>query len=280
MATTRWAARDRHAGQRGVRELHIRCEREPALADVECRDHEKYLTLIDAVALLHQHQRTVHQVEHGGRVIEYVEVEPADIEIANRLAGEVLGRSLDELPPQTRRVLSLLDAWVTDSCAEMSCERSDFRFTTREVRDALELGVSQTKVHLSRLTELEYLLVHRAVPGRPHVYELIYQGEGEDGHAFLPGLLDPNELDTLDYDDQRPGSKGQRPGQNRDRPARSRPLAGAQPGGGRSASSRENPAQENGSARLTPDRSQVKHLEEAAESYAEYPGANRNGTGR
>jgi hypothetical protein len=240
------------------------------------RDHEKYLTLIDTVALLHQHQRTVHTVERSGRAIEYVEVEPTDIEIANRLAGEVLGRSLDELPPQTRRVLSLLDAWVTDSCGEMSCERSDFRFTTREVRDALELGVSQTKVHLSRLTDLEYLVIHRSAPGQPHVYELVYSGEGADGRSFLPGLLDPTELANSDYDGKRPGLRAQWPGPNPERPARGRPLAGAQPGGGRTTSGRENPAHENGSGHHTLDSEQLKYLEETAESYV---GAGRNGTG-
>jgi len=239
------------------------------------RDHEKYLTLIDVVALLHQHQRTVHTVERSGRSIEYVEVEPGDIEIANRLAGEVLGRSLDELPPQTRRVLSLLDAWVTGSCEEMSCERGDFRFTTREVRDALELGVSQTKVHLSRLTELEYLLIHRSVPGQPHVYELIYQGEGKGGRSFLPGLLDPNELESCHYDGERPGLRPQRPGQNGERPAPRRPLAGAQPGGGRSASKGQNPAHENGSGHHPLDSEQLKYLGDAPESYV---GAGRNGT--
>jgi DNA primase len=35
-----------------------------------------------------------------------------DIATANRLAHEVLGRSLDELPPQTRRLLLLIDELV------------------------------------------------------------------------------------------------------------------------------------------------------------------------
>ena len=76
------------------------------------RDHEKYLTLIDAIALLHQHQRPVKRASVDGRPVEYVEVELGDIETANRLAHEVLGRSLDELPPQTRRLLALLDELV------------------------------------------------------------------------------------------------------------------------------------------------------------------------
>jgi len=240
------------------------------------RDHEKYLTLIDTVALLHQHQRPVHKIERAGRVIEYVEVEAGDIEIANRLSGEVLGCSLDELPPQTRRVLSLLDAWVTRECEEMSCDRPDFRFTTREVRDALSLGVSQTKVHLARLTELEYLVVHRAVPGRPHVYELLYQGEGSDGRSFLPGLLDPGELGDAHYDSQRPGLGADQPGQNPERPGGGRPLAGAQPGPSRTLQTARNRLQDNDERSGTDAPPVIALLEEVDASYV--VAGHRNGS--
>ena len=69
------------------------------------RDHVKYLTLIRSIALLHQYQRPVKTAVHNGRTVEYIEVTLDDIVTANRLAHEVLGRSLDELPPQTRRLL-------------------------------------------------------------------------------------------------------------------------------------------------------------------------------
>ena len=62
------------------------------------RDHEKYLTLIDAIALLHQHQREIRTLSGEQR---YIEVTLEDIALANQLAPEVLGRSLDELPPQS-----------------------------------------------------------------------------------------------------------------------------------------------------------------------------------
>jgi DNA primase len=68
------------------------------------RDHEKYLTLIDAIALLHQHQRETRTLPSGQR---FIEVTLDDIALANELAPEILGRSLDELPPQTRRLLGL-----------------------------------------------------------------------------------------------------------------------------------------------------------------------------
>src|SRR5206468_507243 len=77
------------------------------------RDHMKYLTLIRSIALLHQHQREKKTVVHDGKQLSYIEVTRADIAIANRLAHEVLGRSLDELAPQTRRLLMLLDEMVS-----------------------------------------------------------------------------------------------------------------------------------------------------------------------
>ena len=69
------------------------------------RDHVKYLTLIRAIALLHQYQRPVKSAD-ARAVLEYIEVTPDDIEIAEPAGAEVLGRSLDELPPQTRRLLA------------------------------------------------------------------------------------------------------------------------------------------------------------------------------
>ncbi|MFC0075293.1 CHC2 zinc finger domain-containing protein, partial [Samsonia erythrinae] len=47
------------------------------------RDHMKYLTLIQSIALLHQYQRDVKTVAHRGAVIEYIEVERSDIVLAN-----------------------------------------------------------------------------------------------------------------------------------------------------------------------------------------------------
>ncbi len=82
------------------------------------RDHEKYLTLIDTIAFVHQHQhqRPVLIAERAGQRVEYIEATLADIELANEIAHDVLGRSLDELPPQTRRLLKLIDGHVGAEC--------------------------------------------------------------------------------------------------------------------------------------------------------------------
>jgi hypothetical protein len=99
------------------------------------RDHMKYLTLIRTIALLHQYQRPVRTVTHRAAAVEYIEVTLEDIAVANRLAHEVLGRSLDELAPQTRRLLLLLEGMVGEACRRLSMDRSDYRFTRREVRE-------------------------------------------------------------------------------------------------------------------------------------------------
>ena len=154
------------------------------------RDHEKYLTLIDAIALLHQYQRVLHITQHDGEAIEYIEVTWEDIEIANRLAHEVLGRSLDELPPQTRRVLARLMDMVKAQCAAQQIDRAQYRFSRREVREYTELSDTQLRVHLDRLVQLEYLLVHRGMRGQSFVYELLFDGEAVNEAPHLSGLID------------------------------------------------------------------------------------------
>jgi hypothetical protein len=160
------------------------------------RDHTKYLTLIRAIALLHQYQRPVKTVQHRGKLVHYIEVVPSDIALANRLAGEVLGRSLDELPPQTRLLLTTLHDWIEAEIRRLSITRAEFRFTRRQVRELTGWGDTQLRVHLGRLAELEYLLEHGGRRGQAFQYELAYGGEGEDGQPFLMGLIDADTLES------------------------------------------------------------------------------------
>ncbi|MEW8025994.1 MAG: toprim domain-containing protein [Candidatus Thiodiazotropha sp.] len=164
------------------------------------RDHEKYLGLIDVIALLHQYQREVKRETWEGETLEYIEVTLDDIATANRLAHEVLGRSLDELPPQTRRLLQLMTDWVAEQCQQENLKQCDHRFSRKDVRAMSGWSDFQVKKHLRRLEELEYVLVHSGSRGKSIVYELLYQGEGEAGESFLMGLLDVRKLQ---YDDKK-----------------------------------------------------------------------------
>ena len=154
------------------------------------RDHEKYLTLIDTIALLHQYQRDRRTVQQEGETLEYIEATREDIAQANALAHEVLGRSLDELPPQTRRVLARVIEMVTAACTAQQLPRAQYRFSRREVREYTGLSDTQLRVHLERLVALEYLLVHRGMRGQSFVYELLFDGPAASEAPHLSGLID------------------------------------------------------------------------------------------
>jgi DNA primase catalytic core len=190
------------------------------------RDHMKYLALIRSIALLHQHQRERKTATHNGQALEYIEVTLGDIATANRLAHEVLGRSLDELPPQTRRLLLLIDEMVSTECERQNIERLDFRFSRRDVRQYTGWGNTQLKTHLHRLEELEYLLVHHGGRGQSFVYELVFERQGDSGKPMLPGLIEIEKLTGCGYDTKKSGQNGQWSGS-------SRPQVGGMSGGGR-----------------------------------------------
>jgi hypothetical protein len=171
------------------------------------RDHTKYLQLIATVTVLHQHQREIRSIDcGGGKTAPCVVATLDDIAAANRLAHETLGRCLDEMPPQTRRLLALIEREVAARCTAAKMERGDVRFTRRQVREATGWSNTQLHVHLGRLVELEYLLTHRAEHGQGFVYELVYDGSGKDGGRFVSGLLDVEKLRAgHDYDEKRSG---------------------------------------------------------------------------
>ncbi|WP_431890965.1 CHC2 zinc finger domain-containing protein [Pectobacterium colocasium] len=172
------------------------------------RDHMKYLTLIQSIALLHQYQREVKQVEHRGTVIEYIEVERSDIVLANRLAHEILGRTLDEMPPQTRKLLRLIQGMVNQLAHTQSKKPGEVRFTRRDIRDATQWSDNQLKVHCLRLVEMEYLLVHGGSRGHLLQYELLWDGHGNGDNTHLCGLIDPPEDNPEgQYDSRKLGVK-------------------------------------------------------------------------
>jgi len=141
---------------------------------------------------------------------------------------DIQGRTLDELPPQTRSLLLTIHEWAAEECVRASVRRCDLRFSRRQMRVVTGWGDTQLKVHLSRLAELEYLLVHRVKAGHGYEYELLYDGEGEARERFVMGLSEPVHLARHEhgYDARRSGEMT------------SRSVSGRGVDGGRSAGSR------------------------------------------
>lgn len=181
------------------------------------RDHEKYLTLIDTIALLHQYQREMKSIINSGKVVEYIEVTLADIQLANQLAHDILGRSLDELPPPTRSLLQHLHTLVADKMRAEGLRQNEVRFTRKEIREASGLSNSQVSVHLDRLVELEYVYAHYGRNGQRYVYELVFDGNVEQDMPQLIGLIDVSKLKATAMTDNLPAQDDSLP--HRFRPA-------------------------------------------------------------
>ncbi len=169
------------------------------------RDNAKYLGLIRAVTLAHQHQRARNQVSVEGKLVTYIEATDADVALAEELCAHVLGTTTDELSPATRNLLSAIVDFATTNGS---------RFTRRALRDATGLGDSQLKVHLGRLVDLEYVAVERAGPAT--TYELVPDAEHDAAHDY--GSASTNDTDRPGEEGYRPGPGSYRPGENADRP--------------------------------------------------------------
>jgi hypothetical protein len=148
------------------------------------RDHNKLLTLIEAIALLHQHQREIKTFADDGETLEYIEATEADVKLAQVLADQVgLKPSLDELRPQTRKLLALIAEMVKTECERSEIAASQYRFTRRTVREYTKWGDTQLRQHLKRLEEMEYLVLRRGGnQGQLVVYQLP-TSEKEENHS-------------------------------------------------------------------------------------------------
>jgi DNA primase len=173
------------------------------------RDHAKFLTLIRAVTLLHQHQRPRKRVVRHGLEIVYLEATSEDVAVAERLAPLLFGGlTVADLAPQTRRLLALLDTLVSTEAKASRCRREDVRFTRRAAREYTGWSDFALRRHLSRLVELEFVAVHRV------------------GNAFTHELLWTEPADTVSDRDEAAAESAAIGEYDRDLDALSRPSRG------------------------------------------------------
>ncbi len=158
------------------------------------RDHAKYLGLICVSALLHQHQRPILTTQVRDTEVRYIEATASDVALADRLAADVLVRDGSELAPATRRVLDALVAWAPGA-----------PFTRRAAREALGVGDTQLKVHLSKLVALEYVAVAR--DGNAVTYELTIAPPAQPARSA--GSVPGPGTTTTTRSDSGPGRSGE-----------------------------------------------------------------------
>jgi DNA primase catalytic core len=211
--------RRHHAFQRSLRPLCVVNPYEPLLGYGDerlatRRDQPKYLNLILAVAFLHQLKRPLR---HHPLLGDYIEATLDDIAIANELATELFGASLDELSAPGRRLAGQLADYVRARGKNHGWEKIDFG--RRELRAALKWSDTRLRVHLAELVQLEYVQPVCGANGSAYRYRLaVAPDEILAGGRFVPGLKSVEQLqkaaNLAGLDSHLAAKKGYLAGQN------------------------------------------------------------------
>jgi len=164
------------------------------------RDHDRFLSLIEGIAFLHQYQRTIGT----DRGAEYIEADVEDYAHAYDLAQTVFANTLGDLPKPVVDLVTQIEAMLGKR-DKAEPERSGDRlphgspkgetksnqFSRRDVREFTRLPDHIVKRHMRTLEELEYVNVTRAANGSSFRYRLL------PNHAASPalaGLTPPGDL--------------------------------------------------------------------------------------
>ncbi len=158
------------------------------------RDNMRYLSLIEVIAFLHQYQREIKVDDIDGEKERYLEATLEDVALANELACDFLGRSLDELSPPSRKLLVGIREMIMKTTESQGIPAHEITFTRRDIREYMGWTDFQVKTHINQLVDLEYIYFITGRKGKEYIYELKYDGDMDTEQKYLPGLVSVDEL--------------------------------------------------------------------------------------
>lgn len=147
------------------------------------REQEKYLTLIDTITYLFQHQRKQGVYREGDLELAYVETAPPDIDLANELVVASLRQAFEEITTPSRELLNAIRRLVVQRAGNSAL--LEVRFSRRELREFTGWSDYQVRIHLKQLEELEYVQAVSGSFGKQYAYTL-----SPDHRLAVAGLSD------------------------------------------------------------------------------------------
>ena len=151
------------------------------------RDHDRFLSLIEGIAFLHQCQRETGEEDGAG----YIVASPDDYTAAHDLAHQVFAHSNDDLPKPVADFYGEMKRIVTEAAKAEKCRLADFAFSRRLIREKTRLPDHIVKRHMRQIEELEYVEVVRVPRGGSFLYRLLPDA---DTPKELTGLTAPETL--------------------------------------------------------------------------------------
>lgn len=174
------------------------------------REQKKYVTLLQSIALLHQHQRPRKTARtEDGNTVEYIEVTEEDVSIARPLASLILKRNLDELAPPARSLYVAMRDLSLAKRAALARDESDpmggksepkksgaprryvlgsgegerderLCLERREIQRGTGLSLWHIKTYMPQLIEYEYAVQVSGSKGKRCLYEVLDAEEPEE----------------------------------------------------------------------------------------------------
>ncbi len=146
------------------------------------REQGKYLSLIKAIALLHQYQRKTGTLKRmDGAKVDYVMVDKKDVELALELGRMVFHRNVDDVSPTGRRLLAEIARLVTEKYEALKADTRDLLisqvpFTRKELREQTGWSEAQVRQNIGPLAELGYIGVLKGQFGSTFRYVMLDDG--------------------------------------------------------------------------------------------------------
>jgi len=152
------------------------------------RDHDRFLSLIEGIAFLHQHQREIGSDNGADYLIASLE----DYAIAHDLAHLVFAHSVTDLTKPIAEFLEAVRGIVATEAQKQKARVDELWFHRRMIREATKLPDHIVKRSMRQLEELEYVHVQKAPNGSSYRYRLLAV---DATPAILDGLTTPDMLE-------------------------------------------------------------------------------------
>jgi DNA primase len=133
------------------------------------RDLDRFLSLVEGIAFLHQHQRTI--ATDGDT--EYITATVEDYAMAYDLAHQVFAQAGSDLPKPVADFYAKVKDIMRGQARTSKCRVDDLTFSRRDIREATQWPDHIVKRHMRRLEDLEYVQVQRAPQGGSFVYRML-----------------------------------------------------------------------------------------------------------
>jgi hypothetical protein len=156
------------------------------------REQQKFVSLVKAITLLHQHQRKTGTMKRlDGIKMEYVQATQKDIDLALELGREVFARNIDDVSPTARKLLGEIIRLVKEKYDTIKSNdpkkelyMSEVPFSRKELREATGWSETQVRRNIDQLVELGYIGRINGRQGSTFRYLLIDDGAADPEFCF------------------------------------------------------------------------------------------------